>query len=54
MSKYSDLVNQLEMKGANLASPAIGQTIADDMLEHVSGGAAAMWLRVWIRIIIRF
>jgi len=53
MKKYADLVNQLEMKGASLANHPVGVTIADDMLDHVSGGAIVIWLRAWLRVIIR-
>ena len=44
MKKYNDFKNQL------VESKNVGSTLADDMLDHVSGGAA--WGRLWIRIII--
>jgi hypothetical protein len=45
MKKYNDYLNQVNNKNSQ-----VGATLADDMLDHVSGGAA--WGRLWIRIII--
>ena len=52
MSKFNSLKTQLSAKGFDEKAPAVGTTLADDMLDHVSGGARAVWLRIWLRVII--
>lgn len=49
MSKHNSLMNQLAAKGYDAKAAPVGATLADEMLDHVSGGALATWFRVWLR-----
>lgn len=40
MSKLHDLLTQLSAKGYDGKTVPVGTTLADEMLDHVSGGAS--------------
>lgn len=49
MSKMNTLMSQLSAKGYDGKAAPVGATLADEMLDHVSGGLAATWYRLWLR-----
>lgn len=51
MNKLNGLMSQLSAKGYDGEAAPVGATLADDMLDHVSGGLIIIWLR-WLRIVV--
>jgi len=52
MKKFNDLESQLNKKGASVSEHKVGKKLANEMLNHVSGGGLPgdLWIRATWRL----